>query len=111
MIIDGWAMAACRRVRGVRNVEVIEFRVWSRAMDERDETHEGVPVSRRAALAGLAGTAVAPMLSAGASAAGSGGELTWLPATRIRELVSKREVSALEVTDHFLARIERLNPT
>ena len=32
--------------------------------------------------------------------------LTWLPAWQIRELISKREVSALEVTDHFLSRIE-----
>lgn len=37
--------------------------------------------------------------------------LTWMPAWRIRELIAKREVSAREVTEHFLERIERFNPT
>ncbi len=37
-------------------------------------------------------------------------ELTWMPAWRIRELVVKRDVSALEVTDHFLARIQEFDP-
>jgi Asp-tRNA(Asn)/Glu-tRNA(Gln) amidotransferase A subunit family amidase len=37
-------------------------------------------------------------------------ELTWMPAWRLRELMVKRVVSALEVTDHFLGRIEELNP-
>jgi amidase/aspartyl-tRNA(Asn)/glutamyl-tRNA(Gln) amidotransferase subunit A len=38
-------------------------------------------------------------------------ELTWLPAWQIQELISKREVSCVEVTEHFLGRIEELNPT
>lgn len=37
-------------------------------------------------------------------------ELTWMPAWQIRELIVKREVSALEVADHFLARIEEFDP-
>lgn len=37
-------------------------------------------------------------------------ELTWLPAWQIRDLVRKRDVSAVEVLEHFLARIEELNP-
>ena len=37
-------------------------------------------------------------------------ELTWLSACKIRDLVAKKEISALEVVDHFLGRIEELNP-
>ena len=38
-------------------------------------------------------------------------ELTWMPAWKIRELIAAREVSCTEVTEHFLARIEKFNPT
>jgi aspartyl-tRNA(Asn)/glutamyl-tRNA(Gln) amidotransferase subunit A len=37
-------------------------------------------------------------------------DLTWLPAWQIREMIARSEVTALEVIDHFLARIEELDP-
>src|SRR3546814_16337137 len=36
--------------------------------------------------------------------------LTWLPAWKIREKIVSGEVSAMEVTEHFLGRIETLDP-
>jgi aspartyl-tRNA(Asn)/glutamyl-tRNA(Gln) amidotransferase subunit A len=37
-------------------------------------------------------------------------ELTWMPAHEIRDLIAKGEVSPVEVTEHFLGRIEELEP-
>ena len=37
-------------------------------------------------------------------------ELTWAPAWRLRELIGSRDLSPVEVMDHFLDRIEALNP-
>jgi aspartyl-tRNA(Asn)/glutamyl-tRNA(Gln) amidotransferase subunit A len=39
-----------------------------------------------------------------------GDELSWLPAWRLRELLATRYVSPVEVTEHFLARCEALDP-
>jgi amidase/aspartyl-tRNA(Asn)/glutamyl-tRNA(Gln) amidotransferase subunit A len=36
--------------------------------------------------------------------------LTWLSASEIRERIGRGEVSPVEVTDHFLTRIEQLDP-
>lgn len=38
-------------------------------------------------------------------------DVTWLPAWRLRELVAAKEISPVELTRHFLDRIDRLNPT
>jgi len=78
--------------------------------DDRD-SGININISRRLMLGGMACAATAPLLGNVARAATStGDELTWLPATRLRDMIAKKEVSALEVTNHFLARIERLNP-
>lgn len=45
----------------------------------------------------------------GAKAADDEG-LSWLPAWRLRQLIGARQLSPVEVTDHFLARISRLDP-
>ena len=37
-------------------------------------------------------------------------DLTWLPAWRLRELIERRDVSPVEVTEHFLGRAEELDP-
>lgn len=37
-------------------------------------------------------------------------ELTWMPAHEMRRLIGAREVSCAEVTEHFLGRIEELDP-
>lgn len=38
-------------------------------------------------------------------------ELTWMPATEIREKIVRGDVSSQAVLEHFIERIERLNPT
>jgi Asp-tRNA(Asn)/Glu-tRNA(Gln) amidotransferase A subunit family amidase len=37
-------------------------------------------------------------------------DLTWAPAWKLRELIGGGEVSPVEVTKHFLGRIETLDP-
>ena len=37
-------------------------------------------------------------------------DLTWLPAWKLRDMIAGGEVTAAQVTDHFLGRIETLDP-
>ena len=37
--------------------------------------------------------------------------LTWMPGWKLRDLIVQKKVSPVEVTKHFLGRIERLDPT
>jgi Asp-tRNA(Asn)/Glu-tRNA(Gln) amidotransferase A subunit family amidase len=45
-----------------------------------------------------------------ASTVAAGGDLTWMSGWQIRDAIVARKFTALEVTNHFLARIVRLDP-
>lgn len=53
---------------------------------------------------------MAGTLASGTGAMVAGDELTWMPAWKIRDAIVARKYTALEVTDHFLARIAKLDP-
>lgn len=65
---------------------------------------------RRDVLKGLAVSGAVSMFGSKASGAAHTDDFTWQSVSRIREMIVNREVSALEVTEHFLARIDRLEP-
>ncbi|MDG2005379.1 MAG: amidase [Novosphingobium sp.] len=70
---------------------------------------QGLRLGRRDAIKGMAAAGAASM-AGGAMGAASPSDLTWLSATQLRELMVTKQVSAREVTQHFLDRIERLEP-
>jgi aspartyl-tRNA(Asn)/glutamyl-tRNA(Gln) amidotransferase subunit A len=87
--------------------------------NEHDATEADPSRERRTVLKGVAAGALlaagAGMLPGSSLAAAKKSEsaaeqLTWMPAWQIRELIVKKEISPVEVTDHFLNRIETIGP-
>src|SRR5690606_39249549 len=48
------------------------------------------------------------VLHSSLAVASSGEELTWMPAWRMREMIGSKDISPVEVTEHFLNRIEEV---
>lgn len=59
----------------------------------------------------IAGGLSQTMSAAPVAAASDEDNLTWMPAHKITKMIHKKDVSPVEVLDHFLARIEEFNPT
>lgn len=65
---------------------------------------------RRTFVAGAA-TSLITAQAASAAPAGKIADYSWLSAWEIREATARGNISALEITDHFLQRIATLNPS
>ncbi|MFA5493662.1 MAG: amidase [Porticoccaceae bacterium] len=81
-------------------------------MTESDRDQSPPDQQRRTLLKGMAGSALLAATGGIAQVAGAaerGEELTWMPAWQIRELIGKKDISPVEVTEHFLNRIENLD--
>lgn len=74
------------------------------------ESNKGGLNRRKAMKAFAATTGGASLFSNSAFAAPSSDDLTWKSVIEIRDMVASREISAVEVTRHFLARIEKFEP-
>lgn len=66
-------------------------------------------LDRRALLQGACAAAVAGAVGARA-VAGEISELTWTPAWKLAAMIKAKTVSPVELTKHFLTRIDRINP-
>ena len=78
---------------------------------KNDFAEDGSEVSRRTVLKGMAGGAAALVGSIVLpAAAAETTELTWMPAWQIANKVAEGHYSAVQVTEHFLRRIEKLDP-
>lgn len=76
----------------------------------------GPMLDRRTLVKGVAGSLAVSAVAGGgtllgAAAAMAADDITWLPAWRIAELIASRQLTAVQVTEHFLERIARLDPT
>lgn len=60
---------------------------------------------------GASGAAIAPAASEPEIPHDAADDLTWMPAWKIRDLIVSRQITAIKVTEHFLERIARLDPT
>lgn len=73
----------------------------------------GPMLDRRTLVKGMAGalamSAVGGSALVGASAAAED-DISWLPAWRIAEMIASKQLTALDVTEHFLKRIEKFDP-
>lgn len=67
---------------------------------------QGIAAGAALTASGLLPAAVAASLPQ--SKISSSTELTWMPAWQIRDLIASKDISAVEVTEHFLNRIEEV---
>ncbi len=80
-------------------------------MDKHETSDAQFPISRRQAMATigvLAASAAAGLPPVAAKSAPE--DLAWVPAWQLREMIVNGQVSSVAVTEHLLARIERLEP-
>ena len=73
-----------------------------------------MPMGRRNFVAGLgagiAGAALAGMAPATGATVADDNALAWTPAWRLREMIVRKKISPVEVTQYFLGRIAALDP-
>lgn len=85
------------------------------AMDETNDGGQTSLLNRRDVMKGMAGAVAlsavggSALLRSGAALAGE--DISWLPAWQITGKIASGELSTVAVTEHFLERIQRLDPT
>ena len=75
-----------------------------------DTTDDRVGTDRRTLMKGVTALGVSSVLGGNIAMAQGTDALTWMPAWQIRDLVAGRKMTALAVTEHFIARIAKLDP-
>lgn len=80
-------------------------------MNDKIENHHGL--SRRKFITNglmLSAAAAVPSSLASAIASTSGSELTWMPGWQLVEQIASKKLSPVDVTEHFLKRIDQIDP-